>query len=312
MDWAHLGVDAARTLVWPVTILVIIFLFRRQIRELLPHVQEAEFGGLKLRLDTLQKEVKDSPENTRRRLSSEDLTAKRLAIEEQLIGLSQVRLLGFKRRRIRRPDVLVSVLTEKGVLSESVATSLTDYFWITDQLLRAPSMDDDETVHALFVGDMLFASVRHRYLVEHLVYDFMSHGIWRPLPDEPNKYHFWSAIASEAPEFDYRYEVLAEAVERYKERDQRAQMPLPTQEEFVEILNFRRREIIRVLDLPWGTDTAARMREQGRKWNWPEEWGHISWNGPVVQPDSPWEVEKQLFLTTRAIELYSYRLATLD
>ncbi|MCX4624434.1 hypothetical protein [Streptomyces albogriseolus] len=310
MDWAHLGIDAARTLVWPVTILAVIFLFRRQIRELLPHVQEAEFGGLKLRLDTLQKEVKESPENTRRRLSSEDLTATRLAIEEQLIELSQVRL-GFDRRRTRHPEVLVSVLSDKGVLSESVAASLTDYFWITDQLLRAPSVDDNDAMHALCVGDMLFANVRHRYLVEHLVHDFMGHGVWQPPPGEPNKYHFWSVIASEVPEFDYRYEVLTEAVGRFKERDQRAEMPLPALSEFVEILKFRREEIRRVLDLPWGTEAAARMRNQGRNWNWPEEWGHIGWHGPVVRPDTPFEVEKQYFLTSRAIELYSNRLSTL-
>ncbi|MEU0896767.1 hypothetical protein [Streptomyces massasporeus] len=310
MNWARLGVDTIRSLVWPVTILVIILLFRHQIRELLPRVQEAEIGGVRLRLDDLQREVKSAPENTRRRSSSEDLTAKRLVIEDQLHALSQD-VLGVEQRRTRRPEVLVSLLLGEGVLSESTAASLTDYFWITDQLLRAPGADDDEAVHALCVGDMLFANLRHTYLVHHLVYDFMSHGLWHPPPGEPNKYHFWSAIASEVPEFDYRYEVLVEAIGRFNERDQRFVMPLPTLEEFLDILKFRRRELLRVAELPWGGREAERRRSE-REWKWPQGWGHISWNGPIVRPDTPHEVEKQLFLTVRAIELYCHRLATLN
>lgn len=309
MEWARLGVDGIRSLAWPVAVVVIILLFRRQIRELLPNVREAEFGGLKLRLETLQQEVRRAPENTRRRLSSEDLTAKRLAIENQLLALSQEKL-GADQRRTERPEAWASLLSDKGVLSESTAASINDYILITDQLLRSPSMNDDEAVRALCVGDMLFASLRHTYLVEHLVDDLGHHLIWQPPPGERNKYHFWAAIAAESPRFDYRYEVLLEAVNRIDERDHRAAVPLPTPEEFVDILQFRRRELLRIMDLLWGKEVDSVMKGE-LEWRWPEEWGHISWTGPIVRPETRHELAEQLFLTTRAIELYCRRLTTL-
>jgi hypothetical protein len=91
------------------------------------------------------------------------------------------------------------------------------------------------------------------------------------------KAHAWSLIAAYAEGFCYNYEYL---VRFFAERnstcgwgsDQNyfSPCPIPTALEFLELLEFREREFERALDHP------------GVEWNWPTDWGQVSWGRPVV------------------------------
>jgi len=332
MEWAKLAAQVLQTLVWPVTLLFVVLKFRRQISERLRAVTKAEFpGGLKFELGELKQSVEQSTELTSRTVPAplpspaDDLArigdphlavaSIRLEIERVLVRLAQLSL-GLEEARKLGTLPLLSRLREQGVVPKETEDRLLDYVRVTNQVYDAPDVSAIDLVRSLSVGASLLSHIRYLLAVEWLVRDFDGHLLWQRHAHEGSnhEYYLWSAIAATLPEFDYSYEAFCEAATRFNRqeagraeassRDAR-QIHVLALAEFVEILEFRRRELQRILHGKWWDSTEWTTL---REWQWPEEWGQIGWTGPVVR-ESRNEAEIELLRTDAAIERYSRQIS---
>ncbi|MFC5664994.1 hypothetical protein ACFP3U_18660 [Kitasatospora misakiensis] len=136
------------------------------------------------------------------------------------------------------------------------------------------------------------------------------HAIWHLHPKESrNRYLHWAAIASEAPIFEYSYEILAEAANRINESGGPDRIQLPAMREFIEILKFRLSELQRLRARELRSLRGNRVDPVDDHWRWPDEW-NIPWNGPIGVA-SLWGIQDQIFLTSRSIDRYRQELTTL-
>ncbi len=128
------------------------------------------------------------------------------------------------------------------------------------------------------------------------------------------KYYMWSAVAATLPEFDYDYDLYREAAERYNEKAARHEHPflyILSLEEFVGVLEFREKELLRVIRL-WQSGAAWERGSRSLEWQWPAEWGLIGWNGPILRERVHlWGAEEDLLRTRAALATYRPRLLAL-
>lgn len=333
MELAKLIVAATQAVIWPVTVMVVLLLFRRQIRDRLAAVTKAEFpGGVKLEIERVEQAVEMSPEITRRAVPvaalgpADDLLGLRdpllaaarirLEVENQVVRLCQV---SNCETRIDRAGIkpLLSELHERGALKAQTSKQLSDYMQVTDRIIHSGAPDASDVMRSFSIGADLLAHLGYLYSVQYLLRGFESHGIWHMHThghaEEEGKV-LWSAITSELPEFGYSYEAFRESAEAFSRKEkQRASelgrmphvIPVPTLAEFVEMLEHRRSELARILDAEttWGADQKQLM-----EWQWPRKWGRVGWSGPILRGwQGGWyrsQAEEDLLRTEAAIEHY--------
>lgn len=336
MEWARLLIDAVGTVIWPLTVVVIVILFRRQIRERFSAVTKAELpGGVKLELRELEKTVQKSEVIAHASAAPAPLTLRehvsrtadpllivagtRLEIEREVLRLAQLApgIGGYWETSIAS---VVRRLREEQVLPQETKAQLLDYIRVTNQVLHAPDASTEDAVVAVGIGASILAYVRHLRRVEYLVRDFEAHGLWHMHghPGVDEKYLFWSAIAATLPDFDYSYEAYQEAAERFNGIEERRARKLgrpprlvyvPPLTEFIEVLEHRRTELLRILSAaPSGGDHWSEVRE----WQWPKHWGHIGWTGPIVRGFHISGAEEELLRTEYTLERYRQRLLIPD
>lgn len=111
------------------------------------------------------------------------------------------------------------------------------------------------------------------------VEDLCHHGIWNHHGANDAKGATWSAIAAEAGHLNYNYPFLVYFL-KLKNRNNGWQItgtpytpvPIPSIQEFLEILEVRRDQIKEVID----------TGDLSLKWKWPAEWGYVPWSGPII------------------------------
>jgi len=315
MEWAKLAVEAIRALAWPVTLVIILVVFRRPILDRLSHITKAKFpGGFEFELGELGSRVeKVFIEANRHSLGSGPsmlaVANTRLAIEMEIVKLAQLSG-GSKEATHQKIIQLIAQLEEEGVLSGQLANGLRQYIGITNRVVHTSTTSGEDVIKVLSIGTSLLAPLRYLSRVQYLLNDFDGLLLWdmHRLEQEGNKYRLWSAIAASVPNFDYSYEAFREAAAKFNEKeDERARganrkptkIEIPRVSEFLEILEFRRSELLRVLQGEWWEETKWRKL---REWRWPEKWGHIGWNQPIV--DSWNEAQEELLRPEAAIERY--------
>ena len=79
-------------------------------------------------------------------------------------------------------------------------------------------------------------------------------------------------------------------------------------EEFVAVLGFRERELLRIIR-EWKSGTTT--YNEGNEWRWPAEWGDLGWGGLILREKAhPWGAEEEDLLRTRAaLARFARRLA---
>ena len=305
MAWAKLVVEATSALAWPVTLLVILLIFRKAILERVGPPRRIKFGSFELELGDLEKRVEKSVEIADPGLPISNL---RLAIEEQIIELAHSSL--DEEATHRRISQLIERLQEKRLLSTHIGESLQEYLSIAARLSREAGLSGADAIKALTIGASLLAQLQYLKCVQHLIHSFDGRMLWevRRADMQENKYYLWSAIAAAAPEFDYSYEAFREAATKFNAaEEQRAhaahreprRIPIPALSEFVDILRFRQTELQRIIRGEWWDGTKW---EKLREWQWPEAWGHVGWNQPVVSSRN--EADQELLRTEVALERY--------
>ncbi|WP_459651430.1 hypothetical protein [Kitasatospora sp. Ki12] len=232
----------------------------------------------------------------------EALAALRLTMDHEIFQLS-----GHEMGDV---SDMVGRLSSQGVIRGSLAGALVEYMRTTNELLHAPHQEFENTAQALSTGAVLSARLHRISLVERLVDEMSGHAIWHLHPKESrNRYLHWAVIASEAPIFEYSYEILAEAAKRINQSGGLDRIRLPTMREFIEILKFRLSELQRLRARELRSLRGNRVDPVDDHWRWPDEW-NIPWNGPIGVA-SLWGIQDQIFLTSRSIERYRQELKTL-
>jgi hypothetical protein len=324
IEWAKIILQAVQALVWPITVLVILLMFKRQISGRLSSLTKAELpGGLKFELSELKDAVDKSPELTKRSIPASLLSpsaepsraddpllaviSTRLEVEREIVRLAQISLGHRKAGKFDIP-LLVSQLSEKQVLSKETLNKLFEYIRVTNKIIHSAGIGVDDIGKSLSIGTSLLAHIRYVRGVEQLLRDFDGNLLWhwREKDGSNRKFHFWSAIADSLPEYDYSYEAFQEAAAKFngqRANDKFVEIYIPPSHEFIKVLEFRRGELERILQGKWWDGYEW---ENLKEWQWPQEWGKITWTGPIVESAN--EAEVELFRTERAIERYSQQV----
>jgi hypothetical protein len=112
-----------------------------------------------------------------------------------------------------------------------------------------------------------------------------------------------------SPIFAHDYDVYQIAAERHndrlirqmgREQALKGMIEIISLTDYLEVLRFRESELRRVLA---AFEAGQEAFSKANEWKWPEEWGSVSWSGPVVRG---WlrDVERELMETQNAIRRY--------
>jgi len=334
VDWFSPLAQLIVGLAWPLTVLILVLTFRRELRARLSALREVKYpgGSITMEVSELAARVEqgqhsettvstmlDQPLPLGEGASQLSIARMHLTIEKELLRLSQTSLRDQSSLTGWRGSRHVDELLRADVLDAELAENVRDFLQISKRILQGAEVDDATKLRATVIGAALAAQLNHRSRVRRMARDFEGHILWhmrgRGDRDE-NPYYLWSAVAATLPEFDYSYEIYCESVERYNQgtlvqEHPRDALPVLTLEEFVAILEFRERELLRLIDT-WnsreGGDTWKRF-ESANYWQWPSEWGELGWNCPIIRERlSLYSAEEDLLQTRNALDRYRSRL----
>lgn len=324
MDKAKLIVDLIGILIWPLVIMTVVLMFRKQIINRLKDIKELELpGGFKATLNEVKEIVSTSIQIKEKQIEpqltedtflispSENIQVSvfnlRLSIEREVSRLIQISS-AFERSDTRTLRTKVDILYKLGWLDKNVYDGLISFVEITNELFHVSGKSDKDLSDLFKIGSTLFYHIRYLKIVRELIDNFNGNLLWETDKGVRNKkYHFYSAVASEAERFDYSYEAFVDAATKFNIRDQKVhnhwkpwgEILIPTLDEYIQILEFRKSELSRVLNNP----QKAHQDREFNEWQWPQDW-QIQWNRPLMK-DSFNETQLELIRTQAAIDLYS-------
>jgi hypothetical protein len=334
MEWITAISQLLGHLAWPVVLITFVVMFRREIRQRLTAVTEVKYPGgsiIMREVERLEAKVEDTAAvSPSRQLPQGPAIASiaaphsdsRLAIAQMRLDTERELFL-LSRHALHHGDVAgwpanryVEELEKVRVLDPSLVDNVRDFVDLANKIVHDVAVPDGIVQRAAAVGSSLVATLRHKRLVLEAERDFEGHGLWHMHAgdEERNeKYYIWSAVAASLPEFDYDYDVYREAAERFNEKVARQKHPWPrlyvlSLEEFVAVLEFRESELLRIIRL-WQSGKGWDKGDRSIEWQWPSEWGHIGWNGPILRERVHlWGAEEDLMRTRAALANYRLRL----
>lgn len=330
MSWIATISQLLGHIAWPVTVLIILLLFRREIRQRLKSVTEVKYpgGSITMRdVERLEEKVEEATtiSLSRQEVSVRGVDALRSPHSDAHLAIAQMRLESEKelfllsRHALHRGEVVgwhieryVEELEKAEVLDASLADNVRNFIALANRIVHETAVPDDVVQRAAAVGSSLVATLRHKRLVLEVERNFEGHGLWhmhRHVDEEHKKHYFWSAVAASLPEMDYDYDVYREAAIRYKDKlahtDHRGRdIYVLSLEEFVSVLEFRESELLRIIGL-WRSGHGWGEGDRAIEWHWPTEWGHLGWSGPILRERVHlWGAEEDLMRTRAALAHY--------
>ena len=296
MEWIKLTIELIRVSAWPLVALVVAIMFKRQFSDLTSRVTKAKLpGGFEFEIEALKKSLEKEVPGLRTISTNPHQLVGNL--EKAVIRLAQHSLgVGIDLGNYDRNKVLNNLENLKRISFEE-SRNIRRLFSILEssQLTKASSKELEEAFLAVAAA---ISRLEQIYNVEVLCYEFQAHGVWhyRESFEEKKyseKYHFWSAIAAEAATFNYSYEAYVEAAERHNKHENRYRVYVPSRTEFIQILEFRQKELERYVN----------DYQNAREWQWPKSWGPVIWNGHIN--GSANEALREIVDTKLAIQFYS-------
>lgn len=312
-------------LVWPSVVLVLALVFRKDIRQMMGWVKDVKFPGGSL---TLEREVRQLEE----RIGDSNVTSKptalsigeysvnladsklaiaqfRLDMEREIVRLSQ---LGFIRLRERPWNLSqrIDELVLKKFVERKLAGTLKEFLELSHRAIHgelAPPLEARVTE----LGAVMVAALRRARMVKESEHDFRGNGLWHMgfrKSGEPNPYYWWSAVAASLPLYDYQHDIYKEALESHNRAVEKGEHPLDVLpvlalHEFIQTLEFRERELLRLLQ--------SKKRDEDNKWEWPQEWGNLEWNSSIVRERlSQHAIERDLLRTQSALGMHRAMLVS--
>jgi len=325
MNWINAISQLLGTLAWPTIVLALAFLYRHQLRGLLERVAKIEFPGGSITMQDVTRlektaadarELPSAPANGQQpRLISHNtnvvLAQLRTDIERELFRIAQIKSHGGRVQFVSLAYTLRE-LRNTDAIPMKLAVAIEEFADLYDR-----SASDSSTLNeikervAITANGLLTELHRHRLIVE-MEYEFDAHGLWhmhQHVEGPARRYYWWSAVAASCPEFEYDYDVYRIAAERHndrlirqmgREQALRGMIEIISLTDYLAVLEFRESELRRVLA---AYEDGQEAFSKANEWKWPEEWGNVSWSGPVVRG---WlrDVERELMETQSAIRRY--------
>lgn len=336
MEWIVTISQLLGHIAWPLTVVTLVTIFRREIRQRLTAVTEVKYpGGAIIMREVEQLEAK--VEEVASVSATRQLPAARAVISlpaphaDSQLAIAQMRLDTEKelfllsRHALQRGDVAgwpvdryIEELERAKVLDPSLADNVRGFVALGNRIVHEADLPSEPVHRAAAIGSSLVATLRHKRLVLEAERDFEGHGLWhmhRHHMEGDKRYYFWSAVAASLPEFNYDYDVYREAAERHNLKAAGGGHPdtiyVLSLEEFVSVLEFRERELLRIIGL-WRSSSGWDRGDRAIEWQWPSEWGHIGWRGPILRERVHlWGAEEDLMRTRAALADYRPRLLAL-
>ena len=322
IDWARLLADVVGSVAWPVTVFVVVLMFRKTLTERLASVLHAKFPGVELKLGELRRLAEEQQADTPQPAVPEPpvepdgpptlaVVDLRLELERHLLRLVHA---ATGTGPAHRGGVfgLVETVERKQLIDSTLLTTTRQFLQLSQHVERGAAVPED----AVVLGSSVLSRIKHEVRVAELMREMDGNLMWQYRDFEDRGYdprhHYFSAVVEGMPRFDYSYEALAEAVERTNtggKARRRSELPIvrPTQEEYLELLRFREEEVERVLALADKHDGSIHTKEA--EWKWPEAWEPIIWNGPVYREGknrgTAAELERELLHARSAIRHYT-------
>ena len=325
MGWINALSQLLGTLAWPTTVLALALLYRHQLRGLLERVWKIEFPGVSITTQDvrrLEKTAADAhelpsapPTGQQPRLISHStnvvLAQLRTDIERELFRITQIKSHGGTVQFVSLAYTLRELRTIDAIPMK-LAVAIEEFTDMYDRSASDSTTSNEIKEHVAIIANGLLTELhRHRLIVE-MEYEFDAHGLWHlhgHVEGPAKRYYWWSAVAASCPEFEYDYDVYRIAAEQHNNRlvremghedAKRGMVEIIPLADYIAVLRFRESELRRVLAAyKAGQETFSKANE----WKWPEEWGNITWNGPVFHG---WlrDAERELMETQNAIRRY--------
>lgn len=331
MTWIEALVKIIGILAWPLTIAVLILVFRYELNLVLKNITKLEFpgGSIEVKLDKIQTGLPTPETGQSQAFSAAEFLETSLiqsgndprialartwfTLEQELFRPSELGLspsIEASRTTSRRIDDLV----EAGLLDNVTADKTRDFLKLAKEIAHTTrNYSEQEMGRALEIGARLVTDVRRRIVGAELLHHFHHNILWQHAQRPRTPGDIRSVVAASAPDFEYDYDLYDKTIETFNHEeaaraaegnfDAVVMDPL-TLSDFVLVLEFREREIMRVLK------EKRKPREEWERdnleWMWPQKWGDIGWNGPVLRDDrsAAFDLEK----LRRALEKYRQTL----
>ena len=324
------ALEAIRILIWPLTIVTLVLLFRRQVAERVGSIRKAQLpGGISFELDALEREVINTPELDARR--TERLTVRAsggVLPTDRAYTVARVRVdLERALRRLlfavnrdpefatRNIEDLLLDLRSSGEISAAIARQAQEFLRLSAASFSAPSLSDDDVVAFHTVGSLLASHVSNLQRVASIATGAWGHELMfmierRHRRDGDGKIT-WAAIATILPEVDYDYSLFRAAIHRAMDTRDDRNWPkdmapmfgdlLVSEVDFQTIVVFRRDELRRVIGhfdpFSW---FPREKNSTDLEYKWPRDWGEIPFNMPVTRGTLP-EVADDLLRAEEAV-----------
>lgn len=326
MEWIEALTKLLGTIAWPITVLVIVAIFRKQISARLSAITEVKYPGGSLSMQAVEKlEAKigcaDETPNTgvaverAITISAGDLRSAlarvRVQLENELLVPSPVGLVPHSAGNTDVGRRINDLLTHR-IVSSDLANSIISFLEMSAPDAIPVNIQEDAAARLLQIGAALSTFVRRERLVAELKHNLDKNLVWHVRPGDHGR--LLSAVAACAPEFDYDYDIYRRAVISYNQEQltvsedghEPRTIGLVPLDEYVEILKFRESEIKRVARAAQSLFDPERKAVE--EWRWPEEWGQVGWNGPVARPPALWQfMDDDLRRLRQAILIYEKR-----
>ena len=331
MEWIKAIAELISSFAWPVAALILVIIFRREIRQRLNAVKEVKYPGGSITMQEIEK-LGASVEQTQAPQLEADpespptlpfadpklvIAQGRIDVERELFRLSW-RTLGLSKVTNWHTARHIDELERADVITEHFAKNLRTFFEVANRVLHGTDVSANVVTHTTAIAGDLLSTLRYKRLVYEAQRDFEGHIHWHMrdrIPEEQQRFYLMSAVAAQMPGFGYDYDVYRDALEIFNKRQRSdspaapgGEIPAITLEEFVTVLELREKELERVRQELPKVNWDDKNYEINR-WQWPSEWGELGWSCAVLRERvSQFNTEQEIMQTRAAIERHRARL----
>ena len=327
MEWIKAITDLISSLAWPLTVITLVLIFKKELRRGITSLAELKFPGGSITMQQVEKleatvekslstQIVVPPDTSSVPIADPKLSVAqiRIDLEKELFRLSW-RSLDHSRITGWNIGRHIDELERHDLVSSRFADALRSFIDVANRIIHGSRLDTELVSRSAAVGGELLSNIRYKRLVFEAARDFEGHKLYlghRHLEEGRKKYLFWSGVVASLPQYGYDFEVYREAAKQFNSKIRANQHPgdeisILSIEEFVHVLEFREKELIRLIDA-WNKDSWQGL-EKANHWEWPTEWGNLGWNCPVIRERlSLFEAEQDLMQTRAALDRHRSRL----
>ncbi len=331
MEWFKLIIELIKVIIWPITVLIILR-YRHDILGIITkNLKTFKYGNaefdLTKDLNVIEKSIEQSIDirkiDTPKSLPSFQpkyphlsIVQIRIEFENELFKLFRVSLNEY--RGLQSYNIGLYLREDRVVetLGKDMINIAKEFLQISNNIIHSTKVSNEIIERAIAIGSTLVTDIHYKRKVYEMVDDFKGHGLWhmhRHLDEDVQKYYFYSAVTASLPEFDYNYDIYKEAATIYTEQDQKyhginskSKIYILSLEEFIISLEHREHELKRLLD---SHSQNWNDFEKANEWQWPSDWGHLGWTGPIIRDRlSTTKVRDELTKTQTTLNYYRSKL----